>query len=222
MQFKIGTKTNTIELCDVKHAPDAPNNLINVGCLTDTGNTATFTGTGVIFRTGAGTIFAQGQKRGRLFHMKGQVTVEARNFAAAAKERTWDKWHRILGHINIGSIKMLKRNDLVTGLEVDETKEPSQCKACIQGKRHVELFPKRAEEDVDQIGDLTVSDVWGPAQTKGLSCEKYFYSFTDIKSRYSVIYFGNTKDEALKHFETYKAMVETQTCNKLKKFRSDT
>ena len=77
MQFKIGTKTNTIELCDVKHAPDAPNNLSSVGRLTDKGNTATFTGTSINFRMSAGTIFAQGQKRGWLFHMKGQVTVKA-------------------------------------------------------------------------------------------------------------------------------------------------
>ena len=43
----------------------------------------------------------------------------------------------------------------------------------------------------------------------------------DLKTRYSVIYFGSTKDEALKHFEAYKAMVETQTGSKLKRFRSD-
>ena len=116
---------------------------------------------------------------------------------------------------------MLKTNNLVTGLDIDETEEHSQCKACIQGKRHVEPFPKKAKDTVDQIGDVTVSDVWGLAQTKGLSRERYFYSFTDIKSRYSAIYFSNTKDEALRHFELYKAFIETQTGHKLKKFRSD-
>ena len=59
------------------------------------------------------------------------------------------------------------------------------------------------------------------AQTKGPSHEQYFYSFTDIKSRYSAIYFGNTKDEAPRHFELYKAFIETQTGHKLKKFQSD-
>ena len=59
------------------------------------------------------------------------------------------------------------------------------------------------------------------AQTKGPSHEQYFYSFTDIKSRYSAIYFSNTKDEVLRHFELYKAFIETQTGHELKKFRSD-
>ena len=31
IEFKVGTKVNTIELCDVKHAPDALNNLISIG-----------------------------------------------------------------------------------------------------------------------------------------------------------------------------------------------
>ena len=36
-----------------------------------------------------------------------------------------------------------------------------------------------------------------------------------------MVYFGNTKDEALRHFELYKAFIETQTGHKLKKFWSD-
>ena len=102
-------------------------------------------------------------------------------FAAAA--RTWDAWHRILGHISIGAVKTLKNNNLVTGMEVDRNKEPTQCTACIQGRQTVEPFPKRAEDDVTQIGELTVSDVWGPANTEGPNQEQYFYSFMDTKTR---------------------------------------
>ena len=143
------------------------------------------------------------------------------DFVAVAKGRTWDKWHRILGHISMASIKMLKNNSLVQGLTIDGPHEDTQCKACIQGKKHVEPFPKRSEDSAKEIGEITVSDVWGPAQIERPAREKYFYSFMDLKTRYSVIYFGSTKDEALKHFEAYKAMVETQTGSKLKRFRSD-
>ena len=131
------------------------------------------------------------------------------------------QWHQILGNVSINSIKMLKNNNLVTGLEVDGLDEPSQCKACIQGKWHMKPFPKRTEDMVDQVGDVTISNVWGPAQTKGPSSEQYFYSFTDIKSRYSVIYFGSAKDGVLGHFELYKVFIEAQMGHKLKKFHSD-
>ena len=162
IEFKVSAKVNTIELCDVKHAPDALNNLISIGRLTNKGNSATFNGTGVEFKTQAGVIFAQGQKHKRLFCMKAWVTQSGKawDFATTAKGRSWDKWHWILRHININSIKMLKTNNLVTRLDINETKEHSQCKACIQGKQHVEPFPKKAEDMVNQISDITVSDVW--------------------------------------------------------------
>jgi hypothetical protein len=127
---------NTVELCDVKHVLEAPNNLSSIGRLTDKNNTVTFTSTGVEFKARAGVIFAQGQKSGCLYKMKVQVTRSDKSpdFAAAVKGRSIDKWHRILGHINTNSIRMLKNNNLVTGLEIDESQEPNQCKACIQGK----------------------------------------------------------------------------------------
>ena len=66
-----------------------------------------------------------------------------------------------------------------------------------------------------------VTDIWGPAQVKGPTYEKYFYSYTDAKSLYSAVYFSNMKDKALKHFETFKAFLKTQTGNKVKHIRSD-
>ena len=73
------------------------------------------------------------------------------------------------------------------------------------GKPACRAISQESQDMVNQISDITVSNVWGPAQTKGLSHEWYFYSFMDIKSRYSVIYFGSAKDKALGHFELYKA-----------------
>jgi transposase InsO family protein len=110
---------------------------------------------------------------------------------------------------------------LVTGLEINKSQLPTQCSACIQGKRHVEPFPQQAEDKAEKTGDIIVSDVWGPAQIEGPSHEKYFYSFTDVKTRYTEIYLGITKDEVLRHFKSFKQFIETQTGNKVKWFRSD-
>ena len=88
--------------------------------------------------------------------------------------------------------------------------------ACIQGKHHIDPFPKRAEDAAELVGDLTVSNVWGPANTVGPAREHYFYSFTNAKSRYLTVYFSHTKDSVLDHFKDYTALVETQTGNCLK------
>jgi transposase InsO family protein len=61
----------------------------------------------------------------------------------------------------------------------------------------------------------------GQPRPKARHVNDTFNSFTDIKSRYLVIYFGSTKDEALRHFKAYKALMERQTGNKIKKFHSD-
>ena len=71
---------------------------------------------------------------------------------------------------------------------------------------------------VQNISNLVLSDVWGLAQTKGPAWEKYFYSFTDAKSQYLAIYFGNAKDVALKNFAMFKKFIETQSSNKVKTF----
>ena len=88
-------------------------------------------------------------------------------------------------------------------MDVDKNKESTQCVARIQARQTVEPFPKRAEDDVTQIGELTVSDVWGPANTEGPNREQYFYLFTDAKMRHTQIYFSHTKTEVLWYFKEY-------------------
>ncbi|KIJ40822.1 hypothetical protein M422DRAFT_173145, partial [Sphaerobolus stellatus SS14] len=112
--------------------------------------------------------------------MKARVTRNSiPDFTAVTKGRTWDKWHRILGHIGMSAVKLLKKNNLVNGMDVDEGESPSQCAACIQGKQHVLPFPKEATHQDLQIGEIVTSDIWGPANTEGPGREKYYMSFTN-------------------------------------------
>ena len=85
----------------------------------------------------------------------------------------------------------------------------------------MEPFPKRVEDAATLIGNLSISDVWGPANTEGLVQEQYFYSFTDAKSRYSVIYFSHAKDGILECFKEYAMLIEMQTGCQLKHLCSD-
>ena len=64
IEFKVSAKINTIELCDVKHMPDTPNNLISIGCLTNKGNLATFSGTSMEFKTRARVILPRDRSTG--------------------------------------------------------------------------------------------------------------------------------------------------------------
>ncbi|KAJ7710792.1 hypothetical protein B0H17DRAFT_915066, partial [Mycena rosella] len=54
-----------------------------------------------------------------------------------------------------------------------------QCTVCVQAKQHIEPFPKEAQREFTEIGEITFTDVWGPARTRGIHGERYFISFTD-------------------------------------------
>jgi hypothetical protein len=106
--FKVGEKVYSITLKDVKHAPDSPNNIISIGRLTDNGHSAVFTPTGVEFKSKLGVIFGIGRKNGRMYQMRVRTkhTSQGPDFVAVTKEHTIDKWHRILGHVNVWTIQI--------------------------------------------------------------------------------------------------------------------
>jgi transposase InsO family protein len=219
----IDGRTFNIELKDVLHSPDLSNNLISISRLDDAGCAARFGSGKVTFEDPKGNVFAKGTKLGRLYLMDvktSAVTSTAQAHVAVA--HGWDDWHRIFGHLNMRSLKMLKDKEMVNGLQIDPKSMPSPtCKACVLAKQHHEPFPKESEREVEEIGDLTVSDLWGPARTTSLKGYRYYVSFTDVKSRRSMLYFAKGKDETLTKFEQYKAYMETQTGRKLKTLRCD-
>ncbi|KAF8054971.1 hypothetical protein FPV67DRAFT_1399204, partial [Lyophyllum atratum] len=84
------------------------------------------------------------------------------------------------GHMAMASVKLLKRKSMVVGMEVDETVGASaECEACIKAKHHVESLPSKSETVFEEIGEMTMADLWGPARTTGIRGERYFAGFTD-------------------------------------------
>ena len=155
----------------MSNALNSPNNLISIGQLMDNGQLAIFMTTGVEFKDSNDVTFAEG---GWMYEMRTwiKITSMAQDFVATAKEQKLYKWHHILGHVNMWTVRTILRNGLVTRLLIDDkSQEPTQCTACIQGKQHVEPFPKEATEKAEKIGNLIVLDVWGLAQVEGPACE---------------------------------------------------
>src|SRR3954467_7112884 len=122
----------------------------------------------------------------------------------------------------VGSVRLLKRKNMVEGMEVDESIAPSrQCAPCIEAKQHRTPFLRSTNESAQEIGELTVSDVWGPTRIQSIQGNSYYISFTDAKSCRSQIYFMKNKSQALQKFKYYKSFMETQKNKKLKILRTD-
>ena len=125
---KIKNKIYTTTLQDEKYAPDAPNNLISIGHLTDTLliiATQHYLQQPVSNSNLGPELFSVKAKKWCMYQMRVQTktTGQAKDFAATAKGCSWDKWHWILGHVNIWTIKNLLKNNLVAGFIIDKTQE---------------------------------------------------------------------------------------------------
>lgn len=220
LKSTIGSTTRAITLSHVAHVPAASHNLISISRITESKARVIFQGDDVEVLGADGSRLLTGTKVGRLYHVRAVSDLDR---VLAAKEAfTWDEWHRIFGHLNYEQLRQLHRKNLVEGMAVDTTTPASdQCRACIEGKQRVAPYPQKSHTEVAEIGDLTVSDVWGPARIKGIHGEFYFTQFTDAKSRHRVLYFAPDKGHQLENIKSYRAFLKTQTGKPMKTLRVD-
>lgn len=67
-----------------------------------------------------------------------------------------------------------------------------QCEACIQAKHARDSFPHATDNRSQSLGELTHSDVWGPARVQSNGGSKYYISFTDDLKNGGVINHRNS------------------------------
>ena len=108
LSFAVGKKSRACMMRDVLHCPTAPFNLVSLGRLTDAGFHAVFDGNTVEVRFNrTGTLLAIGDKVSRLYKLRIASTTPS-SVTHAFPARTWDEWHRALGHLNYADIRKLK------------------------------------------------------------------------------------------------------------------
>ncbi|KAG9125187.1 hypothetical protein FRC07_008629 [Ceratobasidium sp. 392] len=231
-------KYGNITLTDVAHVPSSPTNLISLSLVTDRGFRVSMEKNYLKISSPNGQIVALGAKSkdrisGNLWHMRcDTISAETqfpihnrRTEAVFLKQtgRTWYEWHKILGHVGPQALQHLKNTNAVSGMEVIDGKEglSFECEACIQAKAHTRPFPKESSTIVKDIGELVVTDVWGPAKTNSIGRYRYYVSFTDVATRYTRLGFLRHKDETLDEYKLFEAMLNTQLNKKIKKVRFD-
>lgn len=207
-------------LDDVYFAPSLANNLLCVGQLMTGGYS-------VLFDNGCCEI--KEKKSGRII-----VTVPmARNYlfpldvsgvercALAAGGELDDStlWHLRYGHLNEKGLKLLSRKEMVFGLPKIESF--GLCEGCIFGKQSKKSFPVGKSWRASECLELVHADLCGPMQTKSIGGSQYFLLFTDDFSRFSWVYFQDSKAETFQNFLKFKAMVEKQSGQFLKILRTD-
>jgi hypothetical protein len=152
LTLKIGDKSIPITLNDVLYVPSAPNCLLSLGRIDKTpGAKICWKGNGVILIEKSVIRVKSTDNYVYLVHGKADLHTdyppipkplhEMASLATAMKI-SWNEAHRRLGHISISSMKTLLNGNMITGLEVDQSTDPSiQCESCIQAKATHQSFP---------------------------------------------------------------------------------
>nr|GEV28218.1 putative ribonuclease H-like domain-containing protein [Tanacetum cinerariifolium] len=130
-------------------------------------------------------------------------------------------WHRRLGHINFKTINKLVKGNLVRGLPTKVFENKNTCVACKKGKQHRASCKTKPVSSVDQPLFRLHMDLFGPTFVKSLNKKSYFLIVTDDYSRFTWVFFLDTKDETSPILKTFITGLENQLSLKVKVIRSD-
>ena len=129
--------------------------------------------------------------------------------------------HRRLGHRDADAVMQISREDLGLGVSIDACSAQMKCISCIKGKMVRKSFPKCSSRHSYQCLDLIHTDVCGPMSTETPSRKKYFLTFVDDCSSYTVVYLLHSKYELPAKLQEYIAYVSNKFGKMPKVLRSD-
>ncbi|KAL3506654.1 hypothetical protein ACH5RR_032036 [Cinchona calisaya] len=95
------------------------------------------------------------------------------------------------------------------------------CEGCIFGKLHRRSFVVGKSWRASSCLELTHTYLYGPMHTESLGGSKCFLLFIDDYSCMNWVHFVKFKSETFENFKKFKALVETQSGNKVKVLHTD-
>lgn len=197
------------------YVPEMKSNLLSVKRLVQRGFVVVFDASGARIMRGE-KVCATAESVGNLFVLR-QPTE--RVSMATTSDDCVHAWHRRLGHRDCEAV--LKLPTMAEGVKVKSCNCTGACEVCIEGKMHRAPFPKATKSVSSAVMDLVHTDVCGPMRTTTLGGRRYFITFIDDYSKYTVVYLMREKSEALEKAKEFVEMAKTQFGRKPKILRSD-
>ena len=128
--------------------------------------------------------------------------------------------HHWLRHLNVQAIETLQSNNMVSGLSKECFSKIDLCEGCLLGKMPQHPFPIRHNKYQNPL-QFVHNDICGPFPTKSITRSHYFISFVDDYTRFTLITFLKTKDQAIQAFKNYIQLVENITRRSIKQLQTD-
>ena len=213
VNFKVDGKLIWHVLREILHAPDADNCLLLISYFDAGGGDIHFKTGEAILRNKNKQTVGIGKVINRLYLLDAQAELPGRERAnlASTQKLSWDQWHRRYGHLSMGALEKLKKQEMVKRLMINESSIPSQsCESCIQAKQAHRPFLQEAKNRSTIAGERIMGDVWGPACIESIGKWKYYVSLTDDAKRYVMMLFLRTKDQAQFWIKEHVNMIENK------------
>jgi hypothetical protein len=219
--ISFGNSTGTMN--DVLHVPSMGKNLLSVGVSTSRGLSFWFDDdTCTIFQSiskaPVGEVLCKVSKKNGLYSVPcedcnrstesssnlGTVSPQA-NFAKKSSKADATIWHQRLGHSSERYFNLLT-DCYSEGIQLtnESNCKGKVCEPCIQAKITRGMFSDRDPSSISTKPlQLVFSDIKGPLPPAFSSQSKYFITFIDDCTRYSMVYFLRKKSDALGKLKEY-------------------
>nr|GEY34764.1 putative ribonuclease H-like domain-containing protein [Tanacetum cinerariifolium] len=127
-----------------------------------------------------------------------------------------------LGHINFETMNKLVKGNLVRGLPSKIFQNDNSCVACQKGKKHKASYKAKLVNTISKPLHMLHMYLFGPTNVKSLMKKSYCLVVTDDFSRFSWVFYLDTKGETSEILKTFITGIENQLDCKVKVIRCDT
>jgi hypothetical protein len=131
------------------------------------------------------------------------------------------KWHRRLGHLIFDLLCRLSGLGLLRGLPLLKFESNKVCAPCRHGKMIVASHSLVNTMMSEQFGQLLHMDTVGPSRALSIGSKWYVLVIIVDYSRYSWVFFLESKDEVFEHFQSLALRLNNEHPNYSKAIHSD-
>jgi len=179
----VNNKKYNVTLEDVLYVPKAVNNLFSISRLDENGGKAHINNGTITLKNAQDQTIAVGKRMNRLYILDATTIIKENSAIVTEEPNSWNDWHKRFGHVGISGLQRLAKARIVDGYTVNEKLPFRGCSACIEAKHAHNPFPKLGQHKDTEPGELTHTDVWGPARPTAITGAKYYITFIDDSTR---------------------------------------
>nr|GEY21911.1 putative ribonuclease H-like domain-containing protein [Tanacetum cinerariifolium] len=223
-------KTAKLDFEDVYFVKELKFNLFSVSQMCDKKNIVLFTDTEcLVFYSNVklpdeSQVLLRVPRENNMYNVNLKKIIPSGDLTCLFAKATIDEsnlWHKRLAQINFKTINKLVKGNLVRGLPTKVFKNNITCVACKKGKQHRASCKTKPVSSVDQPLFRLHMDLFGPTFVKSLNKKRYCLVVTDDYTRFTWVFFLDTKDETGPILKTFITGLENQPSLKVKVIRSD-